>query len=559
MRYLLLLCFFALTSGIKAQAPANDACADAIEVMLDITYDFTTLESTTDGPKHPSASCFGTNDSIPHDVWYTFTSPITGEVKWSNCGTADYDSRVVVYQAGIACTPGPDDFLACNDDGPAGCSAAFFTSEVSFPVTSGQTYLLRVGGYADADGIAEGTGTFIMEELVGGPDNNQCGNAIAITLGEDQAFSTIDATTDGPDHPDNPCFGFGSITATNDIWYTFTPDFTGAVQWATCNSINFDSRLAVYGPNVNCPVADEDLYTCNDDGAGCENYSSSVVFTVDEGQTYLMRIGGWNGEQGQGTFDLIEVAAPMPPANDLCDTPGEAYIITREVADNFEDVISGTTADGTFESENYIYPICLTNQNGGEFSDVWYTFNTLGNETLELRLLLANDIENSAFFMDVFAACDMMVDTSVIMGSCLNVNADIQLDTDTLTGLPLEPTQLFIRVTTRLTSDAPGDFGLQIIGDIVSGVNDLDFLKELSFFPNPVSEMAALRFNLEESNMVSTRIMNTLGQEVRSANHGQLASGQHSLEMNLHDLQPGIYLLNISNGSQQQNLKFIKQ
>ncbi len=558
MRYLLLLFFCVLTTGVMAQ-PANDDCADAISVTLDVTYDFTTVDATTDGPKHPSASCFGVdNDSIPHDVWYTFTSPISGEIRWSNCGTADYDSRIVVYQSGVGCSAGPDDFLECNDDGPTACSAEFFTSELTFIAVAGETYLLRIGGYADEDGIAEGSGTFILEETEGGPPNNLCNNAIEITLGEDQDFTTIEATTDGPDHPDNPCFGFGSITATNDIWYTFTPDFTGAVQWATCNQINFDSRLAVYGPNVSCPVADEDLYTCNDDGAGCDNYSSQLTFEVEAGQTYLMRLGGFGGEQGLGTFDLIEVTPPMPPANDLCDAAEDAYIITREVADNFEDLISGTTQDGSFESEGYVYPICLTNQNGGEFSDVWYTFNTLGNEFLELRLLLANDIPTSAFFMDVFASCDEMVDTSVVLGSCLSVTQDNQLAVDTLTGFEMN-SQLFIRVTTRLTSDAPGDFAFQIVGDVVSGVNDLTFLHELSFFPNPVSEMATLQLGLEESRTVTATILNTLGQEVKAKYLGTLASGSHRVEMNLQDLQPGIYLLNISDGSRQQNLKFIKQ
>ncbi len=557
MRYLLLFFLCALTIDVMAQPP-NDDCGDAISVMMDISYDFTTVGATTDGPKHPSASCFGaTNDSIPHDVWYTFTSPISGEIKWTNCGTADFDSRIVVYQAGIGCDPGPDDFLECNDDGPTSCSAEFFTSELTFVAVEGETYLLRMGGYA-ADTIAEGSGTFILELVEGGPPNNLCNNAIEITLGEDQNFTTLEATTDGPDHPGNPCFGFGSITATNDVWYTFTPDFTGAVQWSTCNQINFDSRLAVYGPNVSCPVSDEDLYSCNDDGASCDNYSSLLVFEVEAGQTYLLRLGGFGGDQGLGTFDLIEVTPPMPPANDLCAEAGDAYIITREVADNFEDLISGTTLDGTFESEDYVYPICLGNQNGGEFSDVWYSFNTLGNEFLELRLLLANDIENSAFYMDVFASCDEMVDTSVVLGSCLNVDVDNQLAVDTLTGFEMN-TDLFIRVTTRLTSDAPGDFAFQIVGDIVSGVNDPDFLQEVSFFPNPVSNMATLRFGLEESRTVNARILNTLGQEVRTQYLGHLASGAHNIEMNLQDLQPGIYLLNISDGTQQQNLKFIKQ
>ncbi|KAA3626506.1 MAG: hypothetical protein DWQ02_20390, partial [Bacteroidetes bacterium] len=230
MRNLLLISITLIWVGTAyAQSPANDSCMNAIEVLIDTEIEFSTIGATHNGPDHEN--CFGTtNDSIPADVWYSFTAPITGEVGWSLCGTADFDTRISVYEAGAGCLPTDDDILQCNDDSPD-CSGN--TSYLTFVVSEGETYLLRIGGYGDDTGtVSEGSGSFIISELVGGPENNLCANAIPVFLGSGQEFSTIDATTDGPDHPDNTCFGFNSLPADNDIWYTFTTDYSGFADWS---------------------------------------------------------------------------------------------------------------------------------------------------------------------------------------------------------------------------------------------------------------------------------------------------------------------------------------
>ncbi|MEL6275603.1 MAG: hypothetical protein AAFU03_10915, partial [Bacteroidota bacterium] len=404
MKKLLLFSLFALIAigGLCAQL-ANDSCQNAITLMLDEVVDFSTVGATTavDAPKH--TACFGANDSIPNDIWYIFVADSTTVLRWTNCGTANYDSRMAVYAVEDPCMASDANLVSCNDDGPADCAGDVFTSQLDFPVTNGQTYVLRLGGFATDTSSSSGFGTVVLTDISADlPPNDFCANAIEIDLGTGQAFTNVNGLIDGPAHPgDDACFGFNFNTIQGDIWYTFTPDFTGTVEWSTCGMADFDTRLAVYNPGSPCPPATEDLYVCNDDGAGCPDFSSKLIFDVEAGQTYIFRIGGFANETGSGMFDLVTTEPPVPPANDECNDALPTFLMTREAADNQDTLQFGTTINATFDQDNFQFPYCLANQNGGEFGTVWYTVETQGNESLEIRLFPASTTANN-FFLDVF-------------------------------------------------------------------------------------------------------------------------------------------------------------
>ncbi|MFM8872299.1 MAG: hypothetical protein ACKOJI_02895, partial [Phycisphaerales bacterium] len=85
-------------------------------------------------------------------------------------------TRIAVY-AGTTCPTASTPVLACNDEG-INCSAG--TSRVTFPVTAGATYLVRLGG---ASGGGSGslfvnctqscTGDFNLDGVVDGNDLGQ--------------------------------------------------------------------------------------------------------------------------------------------------------------------------------------------------------------------------------------------------------------------------------------------------------------------------------------------------------------------------------------------------
>ena len=130
------------------------------------------------------------------------------------------------------------------------------------------------------------------------PDNDLCGDAIVVGLGDIQ-YSTIDAGTDGPELPQSCNEGFGNVFGA-DIWYSFTPGYTGALRISTCNQADYDTRLAAYEQGCDDLV----LVGCNDDGFGCGSYSSDLLILVTVDVPILIRVGGWKGESGTGTLTL---------------------------------------------------------------------------------------------------------------------------------------------------------------------------------------------------------------------------------------------------------------
>jgi hypothetical protein len=59
--------------------------------------------------------------------------------------------------------------------------------------------------------------------------------------------------------------------------------------------------MALYEGSANNQV------TCNGDAngeQGCQSYYSAFDYSVQEGQTYYIRIGGWEGDTGSGTLTI---------------------------------------------------------------------------------------------------------------------------------------------------------------------------------------------------------------------------------------------------------------
>lgn len=127
------------------------------------------------------------------------------------------------------------------------------------------------------------------------PINNLCSYPLHISEGL-HYFGTVGASTDGPAEPG--CFPSDpQIHA--DVWFRYTASCTGPATIDLCDS-NYDSKVAVYF-GANCPTTGGTALACNDDACGLQ---SRVSFFVSAGVTYLIRIGGYMGAQGQGRMLL---------------------------------------------------------------------------------------------------------------------------------------------------------------------------------------------------------------------------------------------------------------
>jgi type IX secretion system substrate protein len=547
--YTSILC---LSFAISFAQPVNDNCADATAIGEVTDLEFSNVDATTDGPFHPDSPCPGSGnaDSLYNDIWYLYTPTFSGNCIWTLCGTADFDSKIAVYVPGSPCPPVDSNLLDCNEDG-ASCPNG--TSEIVFSVIEGEQYLLRLAGFGEMSPGFEGTGTFTVQEFVPIIANDFCADAIEITLGEAHEVNTVGATTDGPDHPDNSgCFGFGDITVMNDIWYTFKPNFTGTVLWSACDMVSFDSRMAVYGPNVQCPVVDEDLYACNDDGSGCGTYTSKLIFDVESGNEYLLRLGGYLGETGTGTFDLLTTETPIPPDNDLCDNAQE--VILTEPG-GFEQV-DGSTINATFDLDNFEFPECIGNPNG-EFAEVWYRFNSQGNT--EIEIVFSSVTADAAFFIDIWNDCGSgPVDTLVVESSCFLVTEAGKLFIDTIGALPPTPADYIMRVVTWVTFNLPGEFFFQLNADITSSNNLPESFNEIRFAPNPVRDRIILSLDVPRDTEFQVSLFDITG---KLRNHftdmnAPNGSSQHYLDVS--NLESGLFLMTVISEDGKYTMRFVK-
>jgi hypothetical protein len=401
--------------------PPNDRCAAALPLMAGTTF-FDTQTATSDGTTLPAQCNDGSGVFLGSDIWYDFTAPCTGITTISTCNRADFDTRLAVYR-GCDCPADNARLVDCSND--AG-TCALGTSELSFSVTAGQCYKVRVGGFASFAMSESGTGSLrvscdppapndrcqnapienlphtydgnnlvaandcaglpgpqvwlgfrltqtsdvrleycgssppfdaVWRELVQGcpcrsfsragagcflcddtnaellwnclpageyyypvvsepgsegsysihvqadpcRTNNHCSDAFAVTDGE-TLFSTELASTDGPLLPascnEGPGLSFGQ-----DVWFRYTASCTGSAVFSSCNSVDYDSRMALYSGSA-CPVANDRLVGCNDDHPSCGGASSRLEADVEEGAAYLFRLGGYSTAIGTGCFHV---------------------------------------------------------------------------------------------------------------------------------------------------------------------------------------------------------------------------------------------------------------
>jgi len=97
---------------------------------------FDTTSATFDGPGH----CMNSPN-----IWYRYTATCTGDVTVSLLGSS-YDTKLAVYRTST-CYPAAAALIECNDD-----FGSSYQSQITFAGTSGQQYLIEVGGYGSAKG-----------------------------------------------------------------------------------------------------------------------------------------------------------------------------------------------------------------------------------------------------------------------------------------------------------------------------------------------------------------------------------------------------------------------
>ncbi len=141
-----------------------------------------------------------------------------------------------------------------------------------------------------------------------GPANDDCANRIDVPPGT-TPFSTVGATTDGPDHVG--CLAFGDSGVQSDIWFNHVANASGPLQIDTCGS-GYDTKLAVYDGCDCTQINDDTLLACNDDACSLQ---SEVTINAIAGNCYKIRVGGFDGAQGDGILTITPTATQVTCAS----------------------------------------------------------------------------------------------------------------------------------------------------------------------------------------------------------------------------------------------------
>ncbi len=412
------------STSVPTDPPLNDACSSAMPVGPG-TIAFSTANATSDGP----AAC----SVMGPDIWYSYTAPADGSVTVGTCGST-LDSVLVAYAGGCGALAQ----VACNDDSNA-CAAGSRQSSISFPVSRGATYLVRVAGFNGAVGAGLLTLSYTG---CSAPLNDTCAAATPVAEGS-FAFSNICAVTDGWVDNAAGCSSFGYAQTGSDVWFRYAPTCDGTAWASTCGS-SFDTKVAVYSA---CPSGPSQAIACNDDSCGIQ---STVAFSALAGSSYYVRVGGYNAAQGTGVLSISNSGCP-PAINDAC-----TNAIDVVSGGAYSGSLLGATVDGT-----------ATCGSSASSPDVWYRFTACGPCTLVVSTCGTNDMggvdagtDTALALFDYCGGAQLACNDDAPGGAC--GSADQGLLRDSLIAYPLGAGQTVLIRVSKYSTTLAGPFVLKV-------------------------------------------------------------------------------------------------
>ncbi|MDX2132700.1 MAG: hypothetical protein SFY69_11685 [Planctomycetota bacterium] len=170
-----------------------------------------------------------------------------------------------------------------------------------------------VGDPSDSEGNIASRGAVYSTRLMPGQPADTCGGATELPTSE----FTVCTRFATPSSPANvSTCGTGGNGQGNDIWYSFSPTCSGNAIIDTFGS-DFDTVLSVHPscPGLLLPTT----IVCNDDASfpAPNNRASLVTFNFTAGETYYVRVTGYNGASGTAT---IRPSFYYQHPNDTCGT-----------------------------------------------------------------------------------------------------------------------------------------------------------------------------------------------------------------------------------------------
>ena len=164
---------------------------------------------------------------------------------------------------------------------------------------------------------------------------DECTSAVVVQTAVPVAYSTVNATLSAGRPTDELCPGTSlSWLNSKDVWFKYIAPENGIARFSTCDIASYDTSMAMYTGSCDSLI----LIACNgdmNDSTGCQENSAAINnFVVTAGTTYYIRIGGFEGASGSGTFNVTysRVAAWGSNASGQCRVPQTLGMVTKLAA-----------------------------------------------------------------------------------------------------------------------------------------------------------------------------------------------------------------------------------
>ncbi len=393
--------------------PANDDCADAIEITVGqtcSTADFSTLFTTSESTGiAPDPSCDFYNGG---DVWFTFTAPLSGNFRIELTGNS-----WSLYTG------------SCSNFTEVRCDAGGVN--FSDPDLGGENLYLRAFRFNSDQGAD--FSLCIWEIDV--PENNLCANATNIALSDSCAYTSFTSrysTAEGQGIASNPSCAFYKG---GDVWFTFSAPLSGQFSLNKANNTNGGNTFFSF---YNGTCGDFEEVLCSGD--------SEISFNDPTlgGEVIYVRAFSFNNRSG-ADFDLCIINTTVAE-NDNCVDAISLEVgssCTFETFNNFN-----TTEEAGIAPD----PTCGIFQG----SDVWFSFEVPATGQFQIN---RNSISGNSFTYALYT------------GSCGSF-VEYDCSADGVQGLfdatELSGQTVYLRVF-RFNSSFGGEFELCVVAGDCNG------------------------------------------------------------------------------------------
>ncbi len=376
---------WALTINGAIPTPASyDNCAAPVNITVavasgcvgatDYTNSCATPSPVGAGYPLPCGGVSTFSDGITPDVWFTFTS-LTTQPHQINVspGTAPaaQDLSMAVYTGSCgAFTQVPG---ACDDN-----SNGLMPSLSIVPSAAGVVYWVRIWSNNGTK-----AGNFRICVIQGcTPPNDLCTGVVTLTVGQPTIGDNGCSTGTG-----EPFSGVGASCWTNSggagqlntVWYNFVATNSQMRMRIRLLTL-FDSQMVLYsstGVGANTCSGSFNPIFCNDNGpntcgsGGTIRWSEITATGLTVGNTYFLRVDGYNANTGSFELTVVQGTDPFPPINTQdCALP--------------QSICSGsnmTVADPGFQGTGNVCDMAnggTTCMAAGERGSAWYTWTVTG-------------------------------------------------------------------------------------------------------------------------------------------------------------------------------------